>query len=222
AADMFGRSIQLDPDFLPAKTNLILAEMLQDKINDINGEQAAMEKLDQIPYIDNKIYTDILILSKLIFTEDKRAVKKLVAKGSVISEYNYLHVTSGGKMASAPKEVVSEKYSGVDFNKLKFFGIKQPYTYASSGTGIKVKRQSNIGHVIYEVNNNNYFVEIDDATYETSKRITLSSSISELTNTYGLPDAIHKFGEEIYYIYRSNKTIFSTRNDKIIKIILFS
>ncbi|NRA93414.1 MAG: T9SS type A sorting domain-containing protein, partial [Psychroserpens sp.] len=41
-------------------------------------------------------------------------------------------------------------------------------------TGIKVKRQSNIGHVIYEVNNNNYFVEIDDATYETSKRITLS------------------------------------------------
>lgn len=222
AIDAFKRSISLDNDFYPAKINLIIAEMIKNKIEGINGEELVLLNLRKIENINNEDYLDIIILSNLLFSNKKKKIKKLLKDAGQISRYNYKILINNKKFNIDEIKTNPENYSQINIDELLLIGLKKPYEYMSSGKGIKVKKKVFKRDIVYEINYSSYFIEINNKDYSTSKEIKIGENISNLKKSYGFPDEIHKFGEHLYFVYRNNKIIFFIMNDKVFKIIIYS
>lgn len=225
AIDMFNRSILLDDNFVPAKTNLILGEMIKNKVEGISWEDTVLKKLGEIDNLKKDVYFDIIILSNLLFSNKKQKIKKLLKNASPISNYNFEKSFNAEKFINLENKIKPENYSQINIDNLQLSGFKNPYEFASTGKGIKIKKKIINNDVVYEIigsNDYNYFIEINNEEYFTSKGLKLNDNVSYIMEKYSIPDEIHKIGEHLYYIYRNQKIIFCTFKNKISKIIIYS
>ena len=157
-----------------------------------------------------------------MFSNKKNRIKKLLNKGSDISTYNFEKNFQREKNEVVESNEIPETHSLIDLKDGKqITGVKKPYEYASSGKGLKVKKKSFNGDMLYEINRASYFVEINNDDYSTSKGIKIGDNISLIKDKYGKPDEIHKFGNQLYYLYRNNKVVFTSFDNKILKITLY-
>lgn len=222
AIQMFERSVSLDNTFIPAKINLILSEMIKCKINENDCSDLILNKLHNISNVEQKTTIDIQVLSSILFSSsNKSKLKKIVKKGSLISEYNF-HIAYNMRNVKIEENIFIEKHNEININELSLFGLKKPYNFVSSGNGLKIKKKQIGEDFIFEVNNLIYYIEINQGTYITSKGLQIGDQITHLKELYGPPDEILKFGEILYFNYKKSKVVFASLNSKIIKIIIYS
>ena len=222
AMDMFNRSVSLDNGYNPPKINLVLCELIKSVNQGTGSEELVIQNLDKIEDINSQTYFDIVILSKLLFSNKKNKVKKILKKGSDISKYNFEKNFQREKNEVVKSNEIPETHNLIDLEKGKqITGLKKPYEYASSGKGLKVKKKSFDGDILYEINRDSYFVEINNYDYSTSKGIKIGDNVSLIKDKYGKPDEIHKFGNQLYYLYRNNKVVFTSLENKLLKITLY-
>ena len=208
AIKYFENSLRLDPNFEPAKINLLVSDLILKKLNN-NLTDDYLNELEKSK-ITNKFKLNDLKVVYLLLNDKIRKASKLASKGSVISLFN-TELDSKSKKKQVETKIPKYKNDKTYFSNLMFVGLDKPYESFNSSNGkVQIKEKNEKEFSIYEFNRENYIVEIFDSSYlNTLKDLNIKIDNVSIIANYS------------YKTNKINKIVFKYDQSELVSVILY-
>jgi hypothetical protein len=231
ADDYFRRSALLDKNFIKPKANLLISELIKTKNSKTKLDIGFNKKLEQLN-LNISDENDIKLLSFYLGLVPEIDEDEKLKKSSVVSKYN----------KNVYEDAVEERYYGDDniiqldtlknlnskneytdlIEDLRFYGLQKVDKTISTGDGIKIKIRNSADSVIYEYNNDIYFVSVLINNLPKNLGLNENSNFNDVITKHGNPSSIYKLNNSIYLNYLNNQFVIILIENQLSEIIYYN
>jgi hypothetical protein len=220
ADDSFNRSALLDKNFIKPKANLLISELIKTKNYRTKLDIGFNKKLEQLN-LNISDENDIKLLSFYLGLVPEIDEDEKLKKATIISENNNNIFHNIKLLDSVENNKNKNEYSNL-INDLEFTGLKKVDKTISTGDGIKIKISNSVDTVIYEYNNDKYFVSVLINNLSKNEGLNENSNFNDVITKHGNPSSIYKLNNLLYLNYKNNKFVIVLFENKLIEIIYYN
>lgn len=221
ADDSFKRSAILDNKFIKPRVNLLISEIIKSKITKVGLADDFNERLELLK-LDVKDENDIKLLCFYLGLVPDNEPKIKLENATSISEFNDIQYHQNRKhIDEFVNANIRSKYSNL-ISELEFTGLKKVDRTISSGDGIKIKINESLDSIIYEYNNNRYFISIFKNDLSKIEGFNENINSSDIITKFGKPSSTYKINDLLYYNYKKNKFVLVLIKNQLSEIIYYN
>ncbi len=220
ADDSFSRSSQLDKNFIKPKANLLISELIKNKITNTTLNLDFIKRLEQLklnPVDENDI--ELLCYYLDLVTENNEDEK--LKNSTMISHYNKDVFNNIINLDTLQILNIKNEYSDL-INELRFFGLKKVDKNISTSDGIKIKINNTPRYDIYEYNNSKIFVSVSKNNLDKFYGINDNLNKDYFITKFGKPTSIYKLNSFLYLNYKNNKFVVILFENQLSEIIYYN
>ncbi|RAR71495.1 M48 family metalloprotease [Flavobacterium aciduliphilum] len=220
ADDAFNRSSVLDKNFMKPKVNLLISELINNKITKTNLDLDFGKRLEQLK-LSITDENDINLLSFYLGLVPKIDENEKIKKSSIISKYNkevFHNTTSSDSLQNLN---VKNEFSNL-INELKFTHLNKVDKTISSGDGINIKINKTTNYEVYEYNKSKYFIEVSKANLSKINGLSENLDKDAIFTKFGKPTSIYKINNLLYLNYSKNKFVIVLSENQLLEIIYYN
>jgi hypothetical protein len=220
ADDAFNRSSVLDKNFIKPKVNLLISELINNKITKTNLNLDFGKRLEQLK-LSITDENDINLLSFYLgLVPNIDEVEKL-KKSSIISQYNKDAFHNTTLSDSLQNLNIKNEFSNL-INELKFIHLNKVDKTISSGDGINIKINKTTNYEVYEYNKSKYFIEVSKANLSKINGLSENLDKDAIITKFGKPTSIYKINTLLFLNYATNKLVIILSENQLSEIIYYN
>jgi hypothetical protein len=220
ADDAFNRSSALDKNFTNPKVNLLISELIKNKITQTNLDLDFSKRLEQLK-LSITDENDINLLSFYLGLVPNIDENDKLKKSSIISQYNKDVFHNTMPLDSLQNLNIKNEFSNL-INELKLTHLNKVDKTISSGDGINIKINKTTNYDAYEYNKSKYFIEVSQANHSKINGLSENLDKDAIITKFGKPTSIYKINNLLYLNYTINKLVIVLSENQLLEIIYYN